>query len=149
MMNPAGIVFLNELVEVYKSNKIIKFLHIPVQSGSDKVLREMGRKHDVEKFKRIVRKFRKEIPEINISTDIIVGYPTETEEDFTKSLNLVKEIRPEVLNISRFSARPGTKAANLKQLKTEEIKNRSRRLTREFERTKANTAFLCRINKNN
>ncbi len=138
MMNPIGVTaFLDELIDVYKSDKIIKFLHIPVQSGSDKVLREMGRRYSINDFKEIVNKFRKEIPGINIATDIIVGYPLENEEDFDETLRLIREVKPEVLNISKFSARPGTRASKLKQLNTEEVKRRSKILTKEFKEIKA------------
>ena len=142
MMNPAGVnAFLDELIEVYKSDKIIKFLHIPVQSGSNKVLNEMSRRYNIKDFKGIVDRFRKEIPNIRISTDVIVGYPTETEEEFKRTLELIKEVKPEVLNISRFSARPGTRASKLKQLTTEEVKRRSSILTKEFKKIK--TTLVC------
>ena len=131
MMNPWHTKrILNDLIKVYKSDKIMKFLHIPVQSGSDKILKDMNRNHTIKEFKEIVKKFRKEFSNISIATDIIVGYPTETEEDFQETLNLIKEIKPEVLNISMFSSRPKTKASKLKQLSSEVIKDRSRRLTK-------------------
>ncbi|MFH1972270.1 MAG: tRNA (N(6)-L-threonylcarbamoyladenosine(37)-C(2))-methylthiotransferase [archaeon] len=126
MANPEHVLpILNELIEVYKSDRIIKILHIPVQSGSNKVLKEMKRKYTVEQFKKIVKTFRKEIPEIHILTDIILGYPTESKLDFQATLNLIKEIKPEVLNTSKFAPRPKTEAAKLKQLKSEVIKQRS------------------------
>ncbi len=137
MMNPEHVLgFLDELIDVYKSQKIMKFIHIPVQSGSNKVLNEMNRGYAVKDFKRIITKFRKEIPGINISTDIIVGYPTEAEQDFNKTLELIKETRPEVLNISKYGPRPGTKAAKLKQIPTWLVKERSRILTKEFKKIK-------------
>ena len=130
MMNPWHTKrIIEDLIEVYKSDKIMKFLHIPVQSGSDKILKDMGRTHTVKDFKEIIKKFRKEFPNMSIDTDIIVGYPTETEEDFKKTLKLIKETKPEVLNIAMFSSRPKTKASKLKQLSSEIIKDRSRRLT--------------------
>jgi len=134
MMNPGNVKpYLKELIEVYKSKKIIKFLHIPIQSGSNKVLKNMNRKHTIDDFRLIVNEFRKSIPGINISTDVIVGYSTEKEEDFKQTLKLIKEIKPDVINISRFSPRPGTMAAKLKQVPTETIRDRSRILAREFE----------------
>lgn len=130
MMNPKYVKeFLDDLIKIYKDKKIIKFLHIPVQSGSDKVLKEMKRGYTVNDFRRIVTRFRKEIPEIKISTDVICGYPTESEEDFKKTISLIKEIKPEILNISKFYPRPGTYAKKLKQLPTKEIKRRSRELS--------------------
>ncbi|MFA5993208.1 MAG: tRNA (N(6)-L-threonylcarbamoyladenosine(37)-C(2))-methylthiotransferase [Candidatus Pacearchaeota archaeon] len=134
MMNPQYVVkFLPELLKVFESNRIQKFIHIPVQSGSNKVLRAMKRGHSVEDFVKIVEKFRKNFPrskfrESTIATDIIIGYPTETDEDFEKTLDLIRKIKPEVLNISVFSSRPGTAASKLKQLSSEFIKKRSKKL---------------------
>ncbi len=137
MMNPEHTLkILDDLIEVYKSDKIIKFLHIPVQSGSDKVLKEMNRNYKVEDFKRVVKEFRKNISRINISTDVIVGYPTETEKDFQETLKLIREVKPEVLNISRFSSRPKTAASKLKQINSGEVKKRSKILTEEFNKIK-------------
>jgi len=116
---------LKELIEIFKSEKMLRFLHVPVQSGSDKVLREMRRDYSVDDFSVIVKEFRKVIPEIYISTDIIVGYPSETEEDLQCTAGMLKELRLGVVNISRFGPRPGTPAAGMKQLSREEIKRRS------------------------
>lgn len=130
MMNPWHLnKILQELIESYKSDKIVKFLHIPVQSGSEKVLKDMKRIHTVENFKMAVKEFRSAFPNITISTDLIVGYPTEDEQDFELTCNLIKELKPEVLNISMFSSRPGTKASKLKQLPSEIIKERSRKIS--------------------
>jgi len=137
MMNPWHVKkILNELIEAYKNEKIIKFLHIPVQSGSEKVVRDMKRIHSVKDFMVIANKFRNEFKDITIATDIIVGYPSETEEDFEKTLGLIREIKPEVLNISMYSIRQGTYSSNLKPLKTEEVKRRSRILTEEYRKIK-------------
>jgi len=139
MMNPQHILpYLNDLIEVYKNPKIIKFIHIPVQAGSDKVLKDMRRGYTVENFKEIVKRFRKEIPEITISTDIICGFPTETEEDFKETIKLVKEIKPEVMNISKFYPRPNTPAKKMKQLPTRIIKERSRKLSKIYNEIKKN-----------
>ncbi len=133
MTNPRHIIPIREeLVEVFKNNKLLKFLHIPVQAGSEKVVTEMNRKHSVQEFKEIVNLFRREIPQMNISTDIICGYPTESEEDFNKTIELIEEIKPEVMNISQFAPRPGTRAAQLKQLPSQVIKERTTRLTRVY-----------------
>lgn len=126
MMNPQYTYLnLNKLIKIYKDPRIIKFLHIPVESGSDKVLKEMNRNYNINQFKKIVKKFRKEIPKINIVTDIIIGYPTETKKDFQKTLDLIKQTKPEVVNSSKFTPRPKTKAKKLKQLSSQEIKTRS------------------------
>jgi len=134
MINPQHIrKFISQLIEVYKNPKIIKFIHIPVQSGSDKVLKDMKRGHSVEDFVKIALEFRKNFPrnkfaDSTIATDIIIGYPSETEKDFQKTLKLIKNIKPEVLNISVFSSRPKTKAQKLKQLSSEIIKERTKKL---------------------
>ena len=121
--------YYEELVEIYKSPKIMKFVHLPVQSGSNKVLKDMKRNYTIEEFEAIVDKFRKEIPGISISTDIIVGYPTETLEYFEETINFVKRMKFEVMNISKFASRPRTLANKLKQLQSQEIKRRSTELT--------------------
>ncbi len=138
MMNPWHLTrILPELIESYKSDKIMKFLHIPVQSGSEKILKHMRRIHTVDNYKTAVMEFRKNFPEISIATDIIVGYPEETEEDFQLTYKLIKETKPEVLNISKFSSRPGTKAAELKQLASEIIKERTVRLNNLYQKMRS------------
>ena len=130
MMNPGNtMTILEELIEIYKHPKMFKFLHIPVQSGNNEILKIMNRKYYAEDFVNVVDAFRKEIPEITVSTDIIVGFPSETEEQFEDSLNLIKKIRPDVLNLSRYAARDGTIAAKMKQLSTNTLKQRSRLMT--------------------
>jgi len=120
---------LHELLEVLKHPKFYKFLHIPVQTGSEKVCKEMNRDHTVQDFVDIVEYARKQIPEITIATDVIVGYPTETEDDFKQTKVLLKQIKPDIINISKFSPRAGTKAKELKQLHNDTIKKRSREIS--------------------
>jgi len=130
MGNPRhSIKYLDELVSVMKHPKIFKFLHIPLQSGNNEVLKAMRRGHTVETFIDIIKAFRKEIPEITISTDIIVGYPTETETQFEDTLKVMQEIKPDIINISRFAPRPGTPAAEMPQVHGNIRKQRSRKLT--------------------
>jgi len=102
---------------------------VPVQSGSNDVLNNMKRGHTVETFKNVVRKFRTKFGPFTISTDIIVGYPTETEENFEETIALLKETRPDIVNISRYSQRPGTMAAEMPQIDVVEIKRRSKQVT--------------------
>jgi len=129
MMNPIYVKpILNELIEVYKNEKIRKFLHLPVQSGSDRILQLMKRGYTVKDFVEIVEKFRAAIPDIYLFTDIIVGFPTETEEDFQATVNLIKQIKPNKVNISKFGARPRTEAAKMKQLDVKIINARSKLL---------------------
>lgn len=126
---------LEELLEAYRSEKVFKFLHLPVQSGSDEVLKRMRRRYTVDKFREIVARFREAHPDLSLSTDIICGFPGETEEQFKESMSLVEEIAPDVLNISRFWPRPGTEAAGIEgQLHGRETKRRSRLLTRLWRR---------------
>ncbi len=131
MGNPRHIPkYLNELVEIMKHPKIFKFLHIPVQAGNNEVLKAMKRGHTVETFADIITAVRKEVPEMTISTDIIVGYPTETEKQFEDTLKLVEKVKPDVINIARFAPRPGTTAATMQgQVHGNIKKERSRQLT--------------------
>ncbi|MEM7819275.1 MAG: tRNA (N(6)-L-threonylcarbamoyladenosine(37)-C(2))-methylthiotransferase [Candidatus Aenigmatarchaeota archaeon] len=131
MMNPQNIMkFIPELIDVFKDEHVFKFIHLPVQSGSDKILKLMNRGYTINDFKHIINEFRKEIPEITLWTDIIVGFPSEDEEDFNKSVELIKEIKPDFVNISTFGPRPGTKAAKMKQILTNIKKERTRILTK-------------------
>jgi len=130
MGNPKHTIkYFDELLTVMKNYKIMKFIHLPLQSGSDKVLDEMKRGHKVEDFIYMANKLREEIPGITISTDIIVGYPTETLEDFQKTVDVVKLLRFEVVNLSKFASRTGTYASKIKQLDNHEINRRSVELT--------------------
>ena len=133
MMNPGNtITMLDELIEIYKHPKMFKFLHIPVQSGNNKILNLMNRRYTAEDFVKIVEAFRKEIPEITISTDVIAGFPSETEGQFEDSLSILKKIKPDVLNLSRYAAREGTIAAKMKLNSTNTLKERSRAMTKLF-----------------
>ena len=127
MMNPMYMPRIsNELLSAYEDDKVFKFLHIPVQSGSDKVLNEMKRGHTAKTFKEISKKFKNKFPKFTISTDIIVGFPTETEEDFLQTVELLKETKPDIVNLSKYSQRPGTDAALLVQIEPTEVKRRSK-----------------------
>jgi len=113
MMNPRSAVsMVDDIARMYTEPKVFKFLHVPVQSGSDEVLRRMERRYVVEDFKRFVGSVRKTVPDLTLSTDIIVGYPGERDEDHKANLELVGELRPDIVNVTRFSSRPGTKAAS-------------------------------------
>jgi len=130
MMNPRHVLkILHELVDSFKNEKIFNFLHLPVQSGDDKVLRKMNRGYSVREFEEIVRTFRKEVPKLTLATDIICGFPGEDLRAFENTIHLVEEIKPDVVNISRFFPRPGTPAEKMRQLDAKLIKSRSRRLS--------------------
>lgn len=132
MANPNHVAgFLDELVEAFADERFYRFLHVPVQSGNDSVLKDMGRTYTVAEYKGIVNAFRKKY-DMSISTDVIAGYPTEGEDGFQDTVSLIKETRPDVLNVSRFWARPGTDAATLSQLPGAETKKRSRILNDVF-----------------
>jgi threonylcarbamoyladenosine tRNA methylthiotransferase CDKAL1 len=126
MGNPDHLLkFTDELIEAYKDKRVYKFLHVPVQSGSNTVLKAMKRAYTVEDFKTIVTQFRAAFPHITISTDIICGFPEETEEQFNETVKLLEEVKPEIVNISRFWKRPNTVAVTMTQLPGAEIKRRS------------------------
>jgi MiaB-like tRNA modifying enzyme len=130
MANPDSVLPIkNELMDSYDNEKVFKFLHLPVQSGNDDIIESMGRHYRVVDFVNIVEAFRDRFEDLTLSTDIIVGFPGETEEEFLDSLDLVDEVRPDILNITRFSARPGTQAVKMKgQVVGRIVKERSRRL---------------------
>ena len=131
MMNPnSALLIKDQLLRAYQSPKIYRFLHIPVQSGSDRILRSMGRRYTAADFLRVVSAFRSAHPQITIITDVIVGFPGETEGDFQETLDLVKRLQPDKVNITRFSARPGTPAARLYDMPDRFKKDRSREITR-------------------
>lgn len=129
MMNPnLTYEILDELVEIYKHPKIFKFLHIPLQSGDDKVLKIMNRPYTVEEFKEIVYKFRRKIPDINVTTDIIVGHPGEDEEAFENTLKVIKELKFDRIHIAAYSLRPHTLSASMKQIPSHVKKRRLKRV---------------------
>ena len=131
MMNPNHVLdMLDELLPVYKDNKIYKFLHIPVQSGNDEILGLMNRRYTVNQFLDICSAFKKEFPDLCLWTDIIVGFPTETEEQFNDTLQLVRDIQPDKINVTRYSPRPNTRAAEMPQIPGWIKKERSRKLHR-------------------
>lgn len=132
MLNPQYMLgMLTEMVDVFARNdKMFRFVHMPVQSGSESILRKMKRGHTAKVFADAVRAFRERMPDFTVSTDIIVGFPSETEEDFECTLNLLERTEPDMVNISRYSARPGTEAARSEdRVKSEVAKDRSRRAT--------------------
>ena len=127
MMNPMYMPKIRDgLLKSFESTKVFKFLHVPVQSGSNKVLNDMKRGHTEQTFRDVTNKFRDKFEKFTISTDVIVGFPTETEEDFEATLNLLKETKPDIVNLSRYSQRPGTYAAEMRQIDVTEVKRRSK-----------------------
>jgi len=121
---------IDPIIKGFEDNKIYKFLHLPVQSGDNEILNKMNRKYTAENFLGIVKKFRDKYPDITISTDIIVGFPTESDELFQHTIDLLKKVKPDVTNITRYSARPYTKAKTMEgRIKTDVVKQRSKILS--------------------
>lgn len=105
--------YLDEMLSVYEDERIYKFIHLPVQSGSDSVLQAMGRKHNVNTFRKMAEAFISKFSYFTLSTDIIVGFPGETREDFEQTCKLISDLKPSICNITRFVARPNTVAEKL------------------------------------
>ena len=135
MMNPMYMPRIRDgLLKSFENDKVFKFLHVPVQSGSDKVLNDMKRGHTVKTFRDVSTKFRKKFPHFTISTDVIVGFPTESKEDFEKTVGLIEETKPNIVNLSRYSQRPGTEAAEWEQIQVSEVMRRSKIISDLIER---------------
>jgi len=114
MMNPRHLMKIyDEFIAQFASPRIYKFLHIPLQSGSDRILKLMGRGYSANDFMKLAKNLKREFPELALNTDIIVGFPSETEQDFRKTIGIIKRIRPDIVNISKFGARPGTRAKEM------------------------------------
>ena len=125
----------DELIEVMKnSKKICHHLHLPLQSGSSRLLKDMNRKYDKEHYLKLVDKIRSAIPDISLTTDIIVGYPGETEEDFLETLDVVRKVRYDSAFTFIYSRRSGTPAAAREdQIPQEVVKDRFDRLLKEVQ----------------
>jgi len=117
MFNPSSAgTMLERLVKSFSADKIYKFIHVPVQSGSDMMLQSMNRCYGARDFKKVISAFRKPFPDIAVFTDIIVGFPGETEDDFSQTCDIIKEVRPAKTHIARYSPRPHTTAASMRQI---------------------------------
>ena len=125
----------DELIEVMAhSKKICKHLHLPVQSGSTDILKKMNRRYTKEQYLLLVEKIKKAIPDISLTTDIIVGFPGETEEDFQETLDVVRKVRYDSAFTFQYSKRTGTPAAVLEdQISPEVMKDRFDRLLKEVQ----------------
>ena len=122
---------IDSIIQGFSDSKIYKFLHLPVQSGDNDILEKMNRKYNVNNFIDIINKFKEIYKDITISTDIIVGFPTETNEQFQHSIDLIKKVKPDIINITRYSARPYTKAKIMKgRVSTKIVKERSKILSK-------------------
>ena len=130
MMHPKNILNdVDEIIDAIKHPKVYDFIHLPIQSGSDKVLSDMRRGHTVEQYTDIVSKFKSEIPDITLATDIIVGYPTESDEDFDLTVDLLEKIKPSLIHLSKYQHRKGAISSSLQEVPPEVMKKRSKFLS--------------------
>ena len=130
MMNPNSLrPVLNSVLDVFEDERIYRFLHIPVQSGSDHVLDMMSRHYTSEDFFSLIDAIRERYPDMSIATDLISGFPGESNEDHEESVALIRRLRADTVNITRFSPRPGTEAFGMPQINGRISKERSTELT--------------------
>lgn len=130
MMEPGNVVeILHPLMEAYRKENVFKFLHLPVQSGDDRILSAMNRGYSTADFREIVKAYRSDFPDSTLSTDIIVGYPGDDEDSFRRTLDLVRDFEPEIMNITRFSPRPFTPDFDKKPPASNIVKVWSKKLT--------------------
>ncbi|WNY29413.1 tRNA-2-methylthio-N(6)-dimethylallyladenosine synthase [Methanimicrococcus stummii] len=140
MMNPFSILpILPELVDAFNHPKIYKFLHIPIQSASEDVLKSMNRHYSMGDVDAVIAAFKDQFPDLTLFTDIIVGFCGETDSDFEKTIEWVQKYKPDKINISKYSPRPGTKAFPLRNLDSRILTARSRDLTEITDRLKQET----------
>lgn len=131
MMHPKNILNdVDEIIDAMKHPKVYDFIHLPIQSGSDKVLSEMRRGHTIEQYVDIVSKFKREIPGLTLAVDIIVGYPTETDEDFELTVELLENIRPSLIHLSKYQHRKGAISSSLQEIPRDVMKKRSKFLSK-------------------
>ncbi len=131
MFNPNLVLdSIESILKAMDNPHFFKFFHIPLQTGSDNVLRAMKRRYTVAEWEGVVQKVRERFSNATIATDIIVGFPSESDSDFEQTLDVIRRIRPSVVNISKYGDRPGTLASKSKdKVKTDTKKMRSRTLT--------------------
>ena len=129
----------DELIEVMsKSKKICRHLHLPLQSGSTRILEKMNRRYTKEQYLNLVERIRAKIPDISLTTDIIVGFPGETEEDFLETMDVVQKVRYDSAFTFQYSKRTGTPAAAMdEQIPADVVKNRFDRLLNEVQHISA------------
>lgn len=131
MMNPATLLpIASDIATIMRNKHFFAFVHLPVQSGSDPVLALMGREYTVSEYHSLVRIFREAVPGITIATDIIAGFSGEREEDFRATCDLLTAVRPGMVNVTRYSHRPGSTASRENELPDRIRKDRSRELIR-------------------
>ena len=130
LMHPKNILNeVDEIIDAMKHPKVYNFIHLPVQTGSDKVLKDMRRGHTIEQYRQIISKFKSEIPDITLAVDIIVGYPTESDEDFDETVKLLQEIKPSIIHLSKYQHRKGAISSSLEEIPRPVMKQRSKFLS--------------------
>ena len=131
MFNPNLVLdSIDGILQAMDNPRFFKFFHIPLQTGSDNVLSAMKRRYTVAEWEGVVRKIRDRFSDATIATDVIVGFPDESDSDFEQTLEVINRIRPSVVNISKYGDRPGTLASKSKdKVNTHTKKQRSRTLT--------------------
>ena len=131
MLNPMLVAGRSkEMAIAWGDSRTYKFMHLPIQSGSQKILDSMTRDHTLEEFWEVVEVFRDFYPEMMIATDIITGFPGETDEDHQETVDLLNQLSPDLVNVTRFSPRKGTPASRYKRVDGRIVKKRSRELTK-------------------
>jgi len=129
----AGNFSWDELIDILaKCEKFGKYLNLPVQSGDDKILKRMNRNYTVKEYKNLVKKIRKKIPEIRLSTDVIVGFPGETKKQFQNTVKLFRELKFDYAYIAKYSPRPGTAAFQMEDDVPLKEKKRREKILREI-----------------
>ncbi|MBD3227564.1 MAG: tRNA (N(6)-L-threonylcarbamoyladenosine(37)-C(2))-methylthiotransferase [Candidatus Lokiarchaeota archaeon] len=130
MMNPSTLLpIIDGFLDACNNERIYSFFHLPIQSGDNVILEKMNRKYTIKDFLTIYEKIKSKFEIFTLSTDIICGYPSETENNFNNTLRLIERIAPDIVNISKYGHRPGTVASNEKDLNTKIKKKRSKSLT--------------------
>jgi tRNA-2-methylthio-N6-dimethylallyladenosine synthase len=129
--------FSDKLIKtISESKKVSREIHLPVQSGDNAVLKKMNRKYSVSHYKNLIKKIRKAVPDIRISTDVIVGFPGETEKQFQNTVKLFKKLKFSKAYIGKYSSRPGTPSAKMKDNVPIEEKKRRWEILNEIANTK-------------
>jgi len=134
MTNPPYILeHLEEIAKILQEPRVYSFLHVPVQSASDSVLMEMKREYCAADFRHVVDFLREKVPDVNVATDLICGFPTETDEDFEETMELVKQYKFASLFINQFFPRPGTPAFHMQRIPAQDVKKRTKRVSELFQ----------------
>lgn len=134
MTNPPYILeHLEEIAKILNHPRVYSFLHVPVQSASDSVLMDMKREYCLADFKHVADFLKQRVPDVNIATDLICGFPTETEADFEETMDLVREYKFPSLFINQFFPRPGTPAAKMPKIPAQDVKKRTKRVSELFQ----------------